>query len=53
MNPKAEVKVAYSNNFGDPAIGLQMAKAMFDAGANVVYQVAGGTGFPLNALAIF
>ena len=44
INPNAEVKVAYSNNFGDPAVGLQMAKAMFDAGANVVYQVAGGTG---------
>ena len=44
INPSAEVKVAYSNNFGDPAVGLQMAKAMFDAGANVVYQVAGGTG---------
>ncbi len=44
IDPKVEVKVAYSNNFGDPAIGLQMAKAMFDAGANVVYQVAGGTG---------
>ncbi len=44
VDPKAEVKVAYSNNFGDPAIGLQMAKAMFEGGANVVYQVAGGTG---------
>jgi basic membrane protein A len=44
IDPRAEVKVAYSNNFGDPAIGLQMAKAMFDAGVNVVYQVAGGTG---------
>jgi basic membrane protein A len=44
IDPNVEVKVAYSNNFGDPAIGLQMAKAMFDAGANVVYQVAGGTG---------
>jgi basic membrane protein A len=44
IDPQVEVKVAYSNNFGDPAIGLQMAKAMFDAGANVVYQVAGGTG---------
>ena len=42
--PEAEVKVAYSNNFGDPAIGLQMAKAMFDEGADIVYQVAGGTG---------
>jgi basic membrane protein A and related proteins len=44
IDPKVEVKVAYSNSFGDPAVGLQMAKAMFDAGANVVYQVAGGTG---------
>jgi basic membrane protein A len=43
-NPKVEVKVAYSNNFGDPAIGLQMAKAMFEEGADIVYQVAGGTG---------
>jgi len=44
IDPNVEVKVAYSNNFGDPAIGLEMAKAMFDGGANVVYQVAGGTG---------
>lgn len=43
-NPKVEVKVAYSNNFGDPAIGLQMTKAMFEEGADIVYQVAGGTG---------
>ena len=44
VDPKVEVKVAYSNNFGDPAIGHQMAKAMFDEGASIVYQVAGGTG---------
>ena len=44
IDPQVEVKVAYSNNFGDPSIGLRMAKSMFDAGANVVYQVAGGTG---------
>ena len=43
-DPKVEVKVAYSNNFGDPAIGLQMTKAMFEEGADIVYQVAGGTG---------
>ncbi len=43
-NPDVEVKVAYSNNFGDPAIGLQMANAMFEQGADIVYQVAGGTG---------
>ncbi len=44
VNPDVEVKVAYSNNFGDPAVGLQMAKAMFEDGADIVYQVAGGTG---------
>lgn len=44
VNPNIDVKVAYSNNFGDPAVGLQMAKAMFEEGADIVYQVAGGTG---------
>ena len=44
VNPKVDVKVAYSNSFGDPAKGLQMAKAMYEEGAAVVYQVAGGTG---------
>ena len=44
VNPKIEVKVAYSNNFGDPALGQQMAKAMFEEGADIIYQVAGGTG---------
>jgi basic membrane protein A len=43
-NPKIQVKVAYSNNFGDPALGQQMAKAMFEEGADIIYQVAGGTG---------
>jgi basic membrane protein A len=43
-NPKVQVKVAYSNNFGDPSIGLQMAKAMYQEGADIIYQVAGGTG---------
>ena len=43
-NEAIDVKVAYSNNFADPAIGLQMAKAMFEQGADIVYQIAGGTG---------
>ena len=29
INPDIEVKVAYSDSFGDPAKGQQMAKAMF------------------------
>lgn len=44
VNPDIDVKVGYSNNFADPAIGLQMANAMFDEGADIVYHVAGGTG---------
>ena len=44
INPDIEVKVAYSESFGDPAKGQQMADAMFDEGADIVYQVAGGTG---------
>jgi basic membrane protein A and related proteins len=39
-----QVKVAYSNNFADPSLGQQMANAMFESGADIVYQVAGGTG---------
>jgi basic membrane protein A len=44
VNPDIDVKFAYSNNFADPALGQQMAKAMFEEGADIVYQVAGGTG---------
>ncbi len=44
INPDIEVKVAYSESFGDPAKGEQLAKAMFNEGADIVYQVAGGTG---------
>lgn len=44
VNPKIDVKVAYSNNFADPALGQQMAKAMFEEGVDIIYQVAGGTG---------
>jgi len=44
VNPDIDVKVAYSNNFADPALGQQMAKAMFEEGADIIYQVAGGTG---------
>lgn len=44
INPDIDVKVAYADSFGDPAKGQQIAKAMFDEGADIVYQVAGGTG---------
>ena len=44
VNPDIDVKVAYAESFGDPAKGQQMAQAMFDEGADIVFQVAGGTG---------
>ena len=44
INADIQVKVAYAESFGDPAKGQQMAQAMFDEGADIVYQVAGGTG---------
>jgi basic membrane protein A len=44
INPDISVLVAYSNGFGDPATGRELALAMNEAGADVVYQVAGGTG---------
>lgn len=44
VNPNVRVLVSYSNNFGDPALGRQMALALFEQGADIVYHVAGGTG---------
>ena len=44
VNPDVEVLMAYSNNFGDPATGREMTLAMNEQGADVVFQVAGGTG---------
>lgn len=44
INPDSTVLFAYSNGFGDPATGRELALAMNESGADVVYQVAGGTG---------
>ncbi len=44
VNPGIDVLMAYSNDFGDPTKGREMALAMNEQGADVVFQVAGGTG---------
>lgn len=44
VNPDIKVLVDYSQTFGDPAVGKRLATAMFEKGADIVYQVAGGTG---------
>lgn len=44
VDPNIKVLIAYSNSFGDPAKGKQLADAMFKRGADIVYAIAGGTG---------
>lgn len=50
VNPDIEVQSTYLtqppdfSGFGDPAKGKTAAAGMFDAGADVVYQAAGGSG---------
>jgi len=50
VNPDVEVQVTYLtqppdfSGFGDPAKGKTAAAGMYDAGADVVYQAAGGSG---------
>lgn len=44
VDPGVKVLVNYANNFGDPAKGKQLADAMFGQKADIVYQIAGGTG---------
>lgn len=44
VNPDAQVLIAYSNAFGDPALGREMALAMREQNADIIFAVAGGTG---------
>jgi basic membrane protein A and related proteins len=56
-NPSAKVQVTYLSNppdfsgFNDPAKGGEAALGMFDAGADIVYAAAGGSGAGLFQVA--
>jgi basic membrane protein A len=43
-NPKAKVLVTYAGSFGDPAKGKEIALSEYSQGADVIFEVAGGTG---------
>src|SRR3989441_6770763 len=43
-DPSIDVKVGYSNNFTDPAKCKGVAQSQINAGADVIFQVAGGCG---------
>ncbi len=42
--PEANVLVQYASGWSDPAKGKELALTMYQQGADVVFQVAGGTG---------
>jgi basic membrane protein A and related proteins len=42
--PSTKVIVQYVNSFSDPATAKEIAKALYGRGAEVVFQVAGGSG---------
>ncbi|MBE3591767.1 MAG: BMP family ABC transporter substrate-binding protein [Thermoanaerobacter sp.] len=44
VNPDIKILINYTNNFNDPASGKQMALTQISQGAEIVFQVAGGTG---------
>ncbi|MDP9750511.1 MULTISPECIES: BMP family lipoprotein [Thermoanaerobacter] len=44
VNPDIKILLNYTNNFDDPATGKQMALTQISQGAEIVFQVAGGTG---------
>ena len=44
VDPAIQVKVSYVGNFTDSNKGFDQAKLMYDQGADVVFQVAGGAG---------
>jgi basic membrane protein A and related proteins len=39
-----KVLTSYTNDFGDPSKGKQIADSMYDQGADIVYAVTGGSG---------
>ena len=43
-NPDVEVLVSYTETFTDPALGRSTAEQLIDQDADVIFQVAGGTG---------
>ena len=44
VNPDVEVLVSYTETFTDPALGRSTAEQLIDQDADVIFQVAGGTG---------
>lgn len=44
INPETELIVQYAGGWNDPARGKEIALAMYEQDADIVFQIAGGTG---------
>lgn len=44
VNPASQTLVQYAGGWNDPARGKEIALAMYEQGAGIVFQIAGGTG---------
>ncbi len=44
VNPDSEVLIQYAGGWNDPAKGKEIALAMYEQKADIVFQIAGGTG---------
>jgi hypothetical protein len=44
VNPDSQVIVQYAGDWNDPATGKEIALAEFEQKADIVFQIAGGTG---------
>lgn len=44
VNPDVKVLLNYTGKFDDPALGKQTALSQISSGADIIFQVAGGTG---------
>lgn len=47
VNPDIKVFVSYAGDFGDPAKGKELTLVQYSSGADVIFNVAGGTGLGL------
>jgi basic membrane protein A len=47
IDPEVKVLVSYAGDFGDPAKGKELSIVQYNAGADIIYNVAGGTGLGL------
>ena len=44
VNPDVQVIIQYAGSWNDPARGKEITLAMYEQGADIVFQIAGGTG---------